>query len=183
MARIDISTRPYQVQGVTKMKEMKRFGNFDDPGLGKTVQACEAAELPVLVSCPGYLVDQWAEFLNEQYPDHLISVATGPRKDREFFLSVKADWYIVNHEMFRDINGATRKVNSYSMPDVKTVIIDELHHFRGHNSSQAKNMVSYVKNTDRVYGLTATPIYTEVDDLFMQFRILQPKVWTSYWQL
>jgi SNF2 family DNA or RNA helicase len=60
--------RAYQVQGIEFLRQQKRAILGDAPGLGKTFQATEAAELPCVISCPLPLVDQWKEFLEDQYP-------------------------------------------------------------------------------------------------------------------
>ena len=162
--------RDYQKQGIDFLKKKHRAMLLDAPGLGKTLQAAEAAITPVLIACPTYLVDQWEAFLNEQYPTAKIISAQGPRVQREAILELAADWYIVNIEMLRD----------YSFPKVNTVIIDESHHLRGRSSQQSLGALSVCKQAKRVYLLTATPIKREPDDLFMQLRLLYPNIFSSY---
>src|SRR5690242_2397775 len=64
-----LKPREYQIDGINFLKNNKRAILADAPGLGKTFQSCEAAVLPALVTCPLTLVQQWAEFIVDQYPD------------------------------------------------------------------------------------------------------------------
>lgn len=162
--------RPYQKEGITFLKKKRRAMLLDAPGLGKTLQAAEAAIPPVLIACPTYLVEQWESFLNEQYPHAKVLAAQGLRIQREAILELAADWYIINIEMFRD----------YTFPKVTTLIIDESHHLRGRSSQQSLGALSICKQVKYVYLLTATPIKREPDDLFMQLRLLYPNIFSSY---
>lgn len=165
--------RPYQQVGIDFLLEKKHGAIHDPPGLGKTYQASEAASqhLPCVVSCPGYLTLQWADFLREQY-GNVVSLAQGTRKQRTENLSVNADWWVVNHEMCRD----------YVLPKAHTFIIDEAHHMRGRNAEKSKGAQKYAKQVPYVFELTATPIKRTSDDLYFQLRILDPKTFTSYYR-
>jgi|SRR5262245_3156937 len=173
--------RGYQLEGIKVLRDKKRALLYDLAGLGKTLQATEAAVPPVIVACPTYLVYQWADFLENQYPGHKVVVCDGPRLNREKLLSEPADWYIINIEMLADRklkNSDT--ILSYEFPKVTTFIIDESHHVRGRNSSQSRGALELAEKTERVYLLTATPQYKAVDDLFMQLRIIDRKRFSSY---
>lgn len=176
--------RPYQVEGITFLRKAKRAILADAPGLGKTFQSCEAAVLPALVSCPLTLVEQWAEFIHEQYPEDSIYVAAyGDRITRDAVLKAYTSyvetgktnaWLIVNHDMWR----------TYYMPDATTLIVDEFHNFRNRSAARCKTMRTYVlkrQSLERVYGLTATPVFKDVGDLWHQLHMLDPKEWSSYW--
>lgn len=143
---------------------------LDAPGLGKTLQAAEAATLPVVVSCPTYLVEQWRDFINEQYPGIVAAAAYGTQYKRYKTIISKWDYLIINHEMFR----------TYEIPPANTLIIDESHHMRGRTAQQSRVCQVYASNTPNVFELTGTPIVKTSDDFFMQLRILYPKIFTSY---
>lgn len=165
--------RDYQEKGIQFLTTKKRALLFDDPGLGKTLQAAMAAERPVLVACPTYLVEQWAEFIRQQFPDDIIAYTTGGsqyKRLKDLNDSGSPHWYVVNVQMLR----------TYSFPPVRTFIIDESHHVRNRNAQQSRAAFDIAVQTPRVYLLTATPIYREVDDLFYQLRIIAPAVFTSY---
>src|SRR5688572_23356255 len=93
--------RDYQRIGTEFLKLIHRGFLTDDPGLGKTMQAINATELPALVAAPKYLCGQWEDAILRAHPDAVIAHADGTRKQRDKILSKKADWYVINYEMMR----------------------------------------------------------------------------------
>lgn len=180
---LSMEPREYQTQGAGWLHAGKRRILGDDAGLGKTLQAAMAAVKPVLVVCPTYLVWQWSDFIEEQFPNDTISVAGfGSRKQRHKALTGSdnlatlvgpppADWTIVNTDMLR----------GYMMPTVETVILDESHHFRNRDAERSKNCAMLCARTPRVYQLTATPVYKDVSNLFHLLHLLDPDEYSSYW--
>lgn len=170
-----LQLRDYQIIGRDFLREKKRAFLTDWPGLGKTLQAAEASELPALVSAPAYLTQQWHDFLTEQYPHLKVAMATGAtmhRFERQKKLKEKADWYVTNHQMFR---------GWFEFPDCKTVIFDESHHLRNRTAFQSKGAARYAADMERrVYMLSATPMWKDTDDIWMQLHILQPQIFSSY---
>lgn len=178
----EMQPREYQYTGAGWLHGRKRAILGDDAGLGKTLQATMAAVKPVLVVCPTYLVWQWAEFIEQEYPNDTISVAgVGSRKQRHKALTgsenlwtlvgkAPADWTIVNTDMLR----------GYMMPEVETVILDESHHFRNREAERSKNCADLCARTPRVYQLTATPVYKDVSNLYHLLHLLDPERYSSY---
>lgn len=166
--------RPYQQEGTAFLWKKKRALLIDSPGLGKTLQAMNACECPTLVACPTYLVEQWSEVLQSQFPTMTVASAPqgAPKLTRLAALSKPADWFVVNIEMLR----------SYNFSQFKTFIIDESHHVRGRHAQQTKAALEIAKTCERVYLLTATPIYKDIDDLYAQLQIIDPKTFTSYYK-
>lgn len=171
--------RDYQVEGVEFMRERKRVMLTDAPGLGKTPQATFAAEEPVLVVCPAYLVPQWEAWLISQ--GKKAASATGMRWERNPVLDDydSYNWLVVNHEM---LDGYEQFADAKWCRRWRTIIIDESHHLKGHNGKRAKAAVKLCTNAEYVFLLTATPVKREIDDLYMQFRIIHPDIFTSYWR-
>jgi superfamily II DNA or RNA helicase len=174
-----IVPREYQEIGIDWLYEGKRKMLTDAPGLGKTLQAAEAAELPCLIACPTYLVEQWARFLERQYPNTVVSACRGSRRRRTAALLRQADWYIINIQMLRTYD--IKKYLFTKSNPVRTVIYDESHHLRNRRAIQSKEAAKLVRNENiRVYLLSATPMWKQADDLWMQLHILQPKLFSSY---
>lgn len=170
--------RDYQIQGVEFLRETKRAGLGDVPGLGKTAQATFAAVEPVLVVCPNYLVPQWVAWLQSQGKD--VIAATGSIAERTAALSAGKAWTVCNVEMlatYADFFKATKNRKNW-----RTIIFDESHHLKSHKGKRAKTAVILAKDAEFVFILSGTFIKREVDDLYMQFRILRPDIFTSYWQ-
>jgi superfamily II DNA or RNA helicase len=170
--------RPYQSQGVRFLRERKRAILGDAPGLGKTFQAIEAATLPACITAPLSLIDQWVDFIQEQYPHHSVHVAAyGDIIKRDaVFKAFEADpnpqkWIVVNHDAFR----------TYYIPEVQTLIADEFHHFRNREAKRSSGLKKMAERTPNVFGLTATPVFKDVGDLYHLLHILDPKRWGSYW--
>lgn len=168
-----LELRKYQQDAVKFLEEHERAIIADAPGLGKTFVASEAARPhgKVMVICPTYLVEQWAEFLECQYPEDTIAVARGDVVARSKALEQGAKWVIANTEMLR----------SYYLPDADVVIFDEMHYLRNRQAEQSKWGAKYAQRVKRVIGLTATPIYKDVSNLWHLLHILDPKSWKSYW--
>lgn len=170
--------RDYQLYGRDWLLEKKRAMLTDQAGLGKTLTAALAAadQLPCLVVCPKYLVDQWGDFLTAQFPNSVVSVAKGSRRSRTAALRRRADWYVMNTAMLR----------TYVLPPslvdrIETIIYDEFHHLRNRKSLQSRAAFELSKDpTLNIFGLTATPMWKQVDDIWMQLHILQPRIFTSY---
>ncbi|HET7640068.1 MAG TPA: hypothetical protein VFK47_15180, partial [Ktedonobacteraceae bacterium] len=117
--------RPYQIEGALKLRMNLNLNldkerillptdaptypprstglDYDQPGLGKTLQAAMALTTPAIITCPGYLVEQWADFLNDQYPQWRVKAITQlmDRYRRQSLLDdPETDIWVVNHEMW-----------------------------------------------------------------------------------
>jgi SNF2 family DNA or RNA helicase len=112
--------RPYQVEGAVWLRSgvptnTKNFSDpdsiplrsckmlYDLPGLGKTLQAAMAMTVPAIVTCPGYLVQQWADFFADQYPQWKVAAITQGllRTERQALLDDPSyDIWVINHEMW-----------------------------------------------------------------------------------
>ena len=168
--------RPYQVDGIEFLRQKKRAMLGDAPGLGKTYQAIEAAVLPAIISCPLALVGQWEEFIKEQYPAEPVTVAAyGDIIKRTEAIEAHAKaggWLIVNHDMWRTF---------FIKQPVETLIVDEFHHMRNREAKRSKGLWIKAQLTPRVYGLTATPVFKDVGDLYHLLHILDKEKYSSYW--
>lgn len=165
--------RTYQTVGTAFLRLVRRGFLTDDPGLGKTRQAIDAAELPCMVLAPRYICGQWEDSIRRADPNANIILADGSRKARTEALKGTADWYILNYEM----------IKSYEVPtDIKTFINDESQHLRNRRADKTK-AVKWLENVDptsRIYHLSATPFWKNVDDIWMQLNILYPSLFSSY---
>lgn len=168
-----IELRDYQIEMVNWLKDTKRALCTDHPGLGKTFTSLEATILPALICVPAHLVLQWTEFIQEQYPERTIACAKGFRKERELELNKNADYYVINYEM----------LSTYALPThIKTIIFDEAHRLRRRQAglSKAAAVIANRNEDLRVYMLTATPMWREIDDIWHLLHILYPTIFKSY---
>lgn len=175
-----LGRRPYQeddilwAQQQDGPREPLRCISGMAPGLGKTFWATETLVLPAIVACPLNLVGQWQQFIEDQYPHWRVVVAAyGDVIKRDAAIKSPFDVLIVNHDMFR----------TYAFPPVQTLVVDEIHHFRNRETKRSKWIRVYAHRTPYVLGLTATPVYKDVGDLWHQLAIIDKdyqKNWGSY---
>lgn len=208
--RSTMRIRPYQLEGINKLVRFKRYGNRDRPGMGKTMQAAFAAAISgnmsddtagkgvkVLIIAPSYLTGTWYDWLRGKDDKSLrrnngvvipnvpgrVRRVHGKRELREKALrSNKWDWYIVNQEMldsYRDLFVELQATKGVP-PKFATVIVDESHHFRNHIASRVKTLEVVGVRAERIYLLSATMLWKEVDDLYMPFRLIAPDEFKSY---
>lgn len=176
-----LTPREYQESGIKWAIAKKKCMIADEPGLGKSYQATEvlyrANAFPALIFCPSHLVEQWALFIQDQYPLNTVSYAKkADSYIRDWALQKKADFYICNLEMLRN-------PDFFAWPqNVKALVFDESHHLKNRESKQSLGALHLVFQfkPEFVLCLSATPIKREADDLFAQLRLLRPDIFTSY---
>ena len=107
-----LTPRKYQQTGINWLFSHRRAALLDDPGLGKTLQAAEAAISPTLIIAPSHLTHQWWAFLHTQFPDQMAVVADGPTKERlmvcQAAVAMHIPWLIINKEMCQVETPTTR---------------------------------------------------------------------------
>lgn len=183
--------RDYQWEAIEFMKSKKRVLNRDSMGLGKTLCGAYASVGATLIVCPNYLVEHWYNWLNgipegrdkhepyAPYGRQRVVACTGTYWEKAAALEKDADFTIINMEAFASHREFLKQLaDNYKW---QTLIVDESHHFRTHNTRRSEALVDVACCAEYVYCLTATPIWKEVDDLFMQFRAIQPEIFTSYY--
>lgn len=182
--------RPYQRVGINWLRTVKRGLLRDRPGLGKTIQAAYAAHPPVIIFCPNHLVEQWVEWLKGEDQVSLernygrvipnvegaITHVKGNFYQKLKLLQSDAEWMVANVEVLQ-----THKEELAHM-SWRTVVFDESQYVRNHQSQRGRTAVKLAQEAEYVYLLTATPIWKEPDDLYNQFRIMQPDVFQSYYK-
>jgi SNF2 family DNA or RNA helicase len=195
-----LTPRGYQRDGIAWLHGRGRAMLTDQYGLGKTAQAIWAAVTPAIVFCPGYLMTRWAREIKACKPDARVIVGDAARVvDRQAQLnSGVADFYVCNVELLRHgkslkrqylgphvwfrglqpLTGKMGEVDGY----VRTAIFDESHRLRGHKSAMYAGAEHVCKRVERVYELTATPVYNQPDDLYGQLKLLDPERFTSYYR-
>lgn len=186
--RFPLKPYDFQMEGIEFMQKHKRVLNRDKPGLGKTPQGAYASVGDTLVVAPNYLTQQWYEWLNgnDEHPAFAplgrqkILWARGNAYDRVRTLNEDADFHVINIEMLSSHSEELAVLASQGK--WQTIIFDEAHHLRTHNTKRSMTAVEMIRYPEYVFNLTATPIWKEVDDLYMQFRLLQPDVFTSYYR-
>ncbi|MDY0151077.1 MAG: helicase-related protein [Candidatus Cloacimonas sp.] len=197
-ARIDYI--PYQFRPVLKFirSDRPRLLIADSVGVGKTIEAglilkelqARKELQSVLIICPRPLVAE-RKWLNEMKRfDESFRQLDG-KEIRQCIdeCDLEGEWpqdyrrSIIPYSLFDEtlLQGETKRgrkrlglLDLDPPPHFDLIIVDEAHHIRNTNT-YANQIVSYLcNNADAVVFLTATPIQTKSEDLFVLLNTLRP---------
>ncbi len=178
--------RPYQLQGVSWLAFLRRFGLggilADDMGLGKTVQFTAyllyvkhmarqgtGRSGPSLLVCPTSVIGNWEKELERFAPDLNVIVHYGPKRDK-------------GEEFARAISGADIVITSYSLVPLdeeeleriewNALCLDEAQNIKNVNTKQSaaiKRLHAYHR-----IALTGTPMENRLTELWSIFDFINP---------
>lgn len=184
---LKIQPYPYQLKGIARGLELKRFMNCDEPGLGKTLQSIAtiniAGAFPCLVICPSSLKINWQREW-EKFTDKKAMVLTDKVRDTWtfFYQTGMHQVFIVNYESLKKyFVQRIKKAEGWTLRDVefrnsinlfKSVIIDESHRCKSASTQQAKFCKGICTGKEWVIELTRTPVVNRPKDLIPQLAIL-----------
>ena len=184
---LKIQPYPYQLKGIARGLELKRFMNCDEPGLGKTLQSIATINLadafPCLVICPSSLKINWLREW-EKFTDKKAMILTDKVRDTWtfFFQTGMHQVFIVDYESLKKyFVQRIKKAEGWTLRDVefrnsinlfKSVIIDESHRCKSASTQQAKFCKGICTGKEWVIELTGTPVVNRPKDLIPQLAIL-----------
>ena len=184
---LKIQPYPYQLKGIARGLELKRFMNCDEPGLGKTLQSIAtiniAGAFPCLVICPSSLKINWMREW-EKFTDKKAMILTDKVRDTWtfFFQTGMHQVFIVNYESLKKyFVQRLKKSDGWTLRDVefrnsinlfKSVIIDESHRCKSASTQQAKFCKGICTGKEWIIELTGTPVVNRPKDLIPQLAIL-----------
>lgn len=184
---LKIQPYPYQLRGIARGLELKRFMNCDEPGLGKTLQSIATINIgnafPCLVICPSSLKINW-EREWQKFTDKKAMVLTDKVRDTWPFFHQTGMYqvFIVNYESLKKyFVQRIKKSEGWTLRDVefrqsiqlfKSVIIDESHRCKSSSTQQAKFCKGICSGKEWVIELTGTPVVNKPKDLIPQLSIL-----------
>lgn len=184
---LKIQPYPYQLKGIARGLELKRFMNCDEPGLGKTLQSIAtiniAGAFPCLVICPSSLKINWMREW-EKFTDKKAMILTDKVRDTWtfFFQTGMHQVFIVNYESLKKyFVQRIKKSEGWTLRDVefrnsinlfKSVIIDESHRCKSSSTQQAKFCKGICTGKEWIIELTGTPVVNRPKDLIPQLSIL-----------
>lgn len=186
--------RPYQLQGIARGLELKRYINGDEQGLGKTMQSIATlyvaekhkkhVTFPVLVICPASTKINWQrEWAAWTDKKAIVLQDRDKRTWHRYFEMGLADVYIVNYESLKKffVTYMPPKSKLKSSLDIqldprtelfKSVIIDESHRCKDQKTQQTKIALRLAMGKYWRILLTGTPIVNKTTDLFPQLTIM-----------
>ena len=171
----------HQKEAIQKLVENKKFILADDMGLGKTtstiIAALESNSKKVLIICPATLKINWKREI-ENYSDKSIYIA----ESKNF--STEADFVIINYDIIKNFHDPKKKNESQVLAsNFDLVIIDEAHYIKNGTAQRTKLINDIVKNTERLWLLTGTPMTSRPIDYFNLLSIIDSPVaknWMAY---
>jgi SWI/SNF-related matrix-associated actin-dependent regulator 1 of chromatin subfamily A len=171
----------HQKEAVQKLVENKKFILADDMGLGKTtstiIAALESGSKKVLIICPATLKINWKREI-ENYSDKSIYIA----ESKNF--STEADFVIINYDIIKNFHDPKKKNDSQVLAaKFDLVIIDEAHYIKNATAQRTKLINDIIKNTERIWLLTGTPMTSRPIDYFNLLSIIDSPVaknWMAY---
>ena len=178
------SNRPpleHQKEALQKLLENKKFILADDMGLGKTtstiIGALESGSKKILVICPATLKINWKREI-ENYSDRPIFIA----ESKNF--STEHDFVIANYDIIKNFHDPKNKEESLIINSkFDLVIVDEAHYIKNATAQRTKLINDLVKNTERLWLLTGTPMTSRPMDYFNLLSLVDSPVsknWMAY---
>ncbi len=168
--------RPYQIQGVKWMKELKNLHLngilADDMGLGKTIQVlclleCFAKkDKSSIIVCPSSLMFNWMSEIQKFDIDVLAICVNGNQTQRKELIQSDCDLYITTYDYLK------RDIDVYKKKKFEYIIIDEAQFIKNPKTQNAKS-VKELKGEHKL-ALTGTPIENSLSELWSIFDFLLP---------
>lgn len=184
---LKIQPYPYQLQGIARGLQLKRFINGDDMGLGKTLEAIatinKANAFPCLVICPNVVKINWQREWTKFTDKKAMVLTDSVRESWPFFWQTGMNQiFIVNYESLRKyfVRRIT-KSEKWTLKDVefhqtikmfKSVIIDESHKVKSTSTQQSKFCKGIATGKEYIILLTGTPVVNKPNDLICQLGIM-----------
>ena len=185
--------RPYQLQGIARGIQLKKFINGDEQGLGKTLQsigtiygAAMQGEIvyPCLVICPSSTKINWKREW-EMWTGKKAIVLENKIKDtwNRYYEVANIDIFIVNYESLKKyfVEFMPPKGKLKSSADIimnpkvnlfNSVIIDEIHRCKDTSTQQTKLALRIARGKNYRIGLTGTMVVNKPADAMPQLAII-----------
>jgi SWI/SNF-related matrix-associated actin-dependent regulator 1 of chromatin subfamily A len=171
----------HQKESIQKLVEKKKFILADDMGVGKTtstiIAALESGAKKILIICPATLKINWKREI-ENYSDKSVYIAEGKN------FSGDADFVIINYDIIKNFHDTKKKTNSQIMDaNFDLVVVDEAHYIKNATAQRTKLINDLVKNIDRLWLLTGTPMTSRPMDYFNLLSLVESPVaknWLAY---
>jgi SWI/SNF-related matrix-associated actin-dependent regulator 1 of chromatin subfamily A len=175
---------PHQEEARDFLLSKKRAILADQPRVGKTLPSAAAAleHLPVLVVCPAIAKTVWEAAFNK-LSTLPVRVVNG-KNDAMRTTSDKV--VIINYDLLQYFNNA----------GFQTLVLDECHRIKNPKAARTKAAMHLMKQIDRVYALSGTPIPNRPIELWpilhglniyrggwYDFAARYAKMWNAPWGL
>ena len=172
----------HQKEAIEKLVGSKRFILADDMGLGKTtstiIAALETGAKKILIICPASLKINWQREI-ENYTNRGSFICEGKKYSEN-----NEDFVIVNYDILKNFHNLKEKDSSDLLnSNFDLVILDEAHMVSNAQAQRTKIINDFVKNIDRVWLLTGTPMTSRPINYYNLLKIIESPVaqnWMAY---
>jgi len=172
----------HQKEAIEKLVGSKRFILADDMGLGKTtstiIAALETGAKKILIICPASLKINWQREI-ENYTNRGSFICEGKKYSEN-----NEDFVIVNYDILKNFHNLKEKDNSDLLnSNFDLVILDEAHMVSNAQAQRTKIINDFVKNIDKVWLLTGTPMTSRPINYYNLLKIIESPVaqnWMAY---
>jgi hypothetical protein len=141
------------------------------------IAALETGAKKVLIICPATLKINWKREI-ENYSDRSIYIAEGKN------FSTEHDFVIANYDIIKNFHDPKKKDDSLILSSkFDLVIIDECHMIKNPQAQRTKLINDIVKNIDRLWLLSGTPMTSRPMDYFNLLSLVDSPVaknWLAY---
>lgn len=170
---------PFQIEGIKFLEQSGgRALIADEPGLGKTIQALgfgithQSIVCPILWVCKTTLkLQALKEALDWGGISFVGQIIENPRS----YILPNLKLYIISMDLLR--NMPTEKLESIGF---KTVVADEIQHFKNPDSSRTAELRKLVSKADYFIPLSGTPWKNRGQEYFPVLNMLDPTRFPSY---
>ena len=162
----------HQKNGLSAILSNNFVALFWEQGCGKTlpvIKAIEYYQKKSLIVCPKTVTVSWAEQF-ETFSDVQPVIITGPAKKRKKMLLDKSNTFIINYDLLK-----TMELDLISIR-FDIIVFDESQYIKTPGSQRSKAAFRIAKNIKKRILLTGTPITRSAEDIFSQFKILDPSI-------
>jgi SNF2 family DNA or RNA helicase len=178
-----LTLRPYQVQGIDFLADRGRAALFDEPGLGKSMQAALAMRdlVPngrILVVATGDAIGVWQD-----------EIRLWCDEEPAVFAGLKPDPANLGPEGAFTITNYHRLSAAFDEAKWDGVIFDEAQALRNRKTATLFKAVRAAYDHARTglyrvptFLLSGTPIVKATGDLWPLMHILDKREWSSYWK-
>lgn len=141
------------------------------------IAALETGSKKILIVCPATLKINWKREI-ENYTDRTIYISEGKN------FSDDHDFVIINYDILKNFHDLKKKDSSQILgANFDLVILDESHMIKNSQSNRTKLVNDFVKNINRVWLLTGTPMTSRPIDYYNLLNLADSPVaknWMAY---
>lgn len=177
----------HQLECINKGIGLDHYAIFHEQGLGKTWSAINMAIVwmmqkqieQVLVICPSSVQPVWEEQLEEHcpIPANYLAMRSGKYKQVTAFAEKgkQNSWLVMGIEALSQGKGYDYAMSYIKMRNT-LVIVDESSRIKNANSLRTDKCIELGRWAKKRLILTGTPITQGMEDLFAQYRFLDPNI-------